>query len=375
MDAPSLNTTNPTPAPPRKLTFEITKKCFNECIYCSAYVSEENAKKVLSINDAKRTIDQFIQLGGQELNISGGEPLLHPNWFDITTYAKNKGLKVRLFTCGILSDKPISLNELSNTIDMIAKVGFEAVEMTLHAPYSEMHDQITSVEGSFKDTYRFIKLLSSKVDNLEINFVPTQINADELEELVDFVAKLGIKKLNVLRFIPQGKGLTNKELLSLKKDQSARLVKVIMELSKRNDIDVNLGHPSDFIFLLDNSHKPKSCSAGKEQCMIKINGDVVPCPAFGDLDDWVAGNIFKERFETIWNESTVFIRLRKFDFKRIQGDCKVCVHLKFCQGRCPAQRIRENGDLYKGPDPECPKDYISKRPYSLSSDKHQKNEE
>lgn len=358
MDTLSLNKSNHTLAPPKKLTFEITKKCFNKCIYCSAYVSEENAKKVLSVSEAKHIIDQFVQLGGQELNISGGEPLLHPDWFDIATYATNKRLKVRLFTCGIISDKPVSNEKLSSTTNEILKVGLEAVEMTLHAPYSELHDQITDKEGSFKDTYRFIKLLSSKTSNLEINFVPTQINADELEELVDFVTKLGIKKLNILRFIPQGRGLVNKELLSLKKDQSARLVKVALQLSKLDDIDVNLGHPGDFIFLLDKSHKPKGCSAGKEQCMIKINGDIIPCPAFGDLDDWVAGNIFRQKLKTVWNESNIFNCLRDFDFRHLQGDCKACKYLKICQGRCPAQRIRENGSLYEGPDPECPKDYI-----------------
>jgi len=346
------------PAPPRKLTLEIIKKCFNKCVYCSAYISEEDAKKVLSLKDAKSIIDQFVQLGGQELDISGGEPLLYPNWFDIANYAKNKGLVIRLFSCGILSQKPIPSNQLSNTIDRISKIGFESVEMTLHAPYADMHDQITCVKGSFKKTFQFIKRLSSIANNLEINFVPMQINADELEELVDFITGFKISRLNILRFIPQGRGRENEEWLSLKKDQSARLIKVALQLSKRNDIRVVLGHPGDFTFLLDQTRRLNACSAGKEQLMIKINGDVIPCPAFGDLPEWVAGNVFNQSLDSIWKESPILTRLRKFDFKLMQGECKVCEYLDLCQGRCPAQRFRENKDIYIGPDPGCPKHYF-----------------
>lgn len=346
------------PPPPKKLTIEIIKKCFNKCVYCSAYVSYEDAKKVLSLGDAEHIIDQFVRIGGQELDISGGEPLLHPNWFDIASYAKTKGLTVKLFSCGILSENSIPPDELSSVIDKILKIGFAGIEMTLHAPYSTMHDDITSARGSFKKTLEFIRQLSSVINSLEINFVPTQINADELEELVDFVASLKIPRLNVLRFIPQGRGLANKEMLSLKKDQSARLIKVTLQLSKRNDIRVVLGHPSDFTFLLDESRKPNPCSAGIEQLMIKINGDVIPCPAFGDLHEWIAGNVFNQELDSIWKNSPVFIRLREFDYKRLQGECKICTYLELCRGRCPAQRIRECGDLYKGPDPECPKYYL-----------------
>jgi len=92
--------------------------------------------------------------------------------------------------------------------------------------------------------------------------------------------------------------------------------------------------------------------------MIKITGDVIPCPAFGDLPEWIAGNVLSHRLEGIWKESPVFVRLREFDYRRLQGDCKVCGYAELCGGRCPAQRIRENGDLYKGPDPDCPKDYM-----------------
>ena len=82
----------------------------------------------------------------------------------------------------------------------------------------------------------------------------------------------------------------------------------------------------------------------------------MPCPAFADLKDWTAGNIFNNSLEEIWTDSEIFIRLREFDFRRLNGECKGCGFLVTCQGRCPAERIRNNKNFYLGPDPGCPKD-------------------
>ena len=75
---------------PNKLTLEIIKKCFNKCVYCSAFVSEEDSKEVMAEDKAMSVVDQFSGMGGVTLNLTGGEPLLHPHLFDIAKYAKKK---------------------------------------------------------------------------------------------------------------------------------------------------------------------------------------------------------------------------------------------------------------------------------------------
>jgi radical SAM protein with 4Fe4S-binding SPASM domain len=345
------------PAPPRKLTLEIIKKCFNRCIYCSAFVSSEDSKNIMVLDKAINVIDQFAGMGGVEVNLSGGEPLLHPELFSIANHAKTIGLKVGLFTCGIFSRKAPTKEEQSAIIAKILEVKFDNIEMALHAPASEMHDSITDRSGSFRRTYEFVKELSSKTGCLEINFVPMQINADELEEVVCLTAKLGIRELNILRFMPQGRGWTNKDWLYLKTIEMARLNKMALQLIKRNALAprISVGHPGDFTFLFDKERRPKSCDAGVDQCMVMVNGDVIPCPAFRGLPEWIAGNVFPDQLHHIWNYSKPFVTLRDFIPQNLLGKCETCRYLLSCRGRCTAERIRHNADLYQGPDPGCPR--------------------
>jgi len=343
--------------PPNKLTLEIIKKCFNKCVHCSAFVSEEDSKKVMTEDKAMGVVDQFSGMGGVTLNLTGGEPLLHPHLFDIAKYAKKKNLKVGLFTCGKFSEGAPTKEEQSTIIEKIVETEFDNIEMALHAPSAEMHDSITDVPGSFKRIYQFIKELASRTDRLEINFVPMQINAEELPEVVQFVASLGVRELNVLRFMAQGRGRENKEWLYLTNAQMVRLSKVALQLmnERGKNPNIRIGHPGDFTFLVDKKRIPDPCSAGISQCMVKVNGDVIPCPAFGELPEWVAGNAFSDTLSHVWNESQIFFSLRKFNPRNLRGKCRRCRSLKLCRGRCPAERIRQNRDLYEGPDPGCPK--------------------
>ena len=340
-----------------QITIEINKKCFNECVHCSAYVSGDDVKKILSFEKIKEIIDSFVILGGEEINISGGEPLLHPNIFEILSYAKSQKIRVNLFTCGIYSNN-FSKQLIEKVVKKIEKSSVDELMITLHASYEEMHDQITKIEGTFNQTISFIKELLRRNQNVSIHFVPMQINSEDIEEVIDFLINLKVEKLQILRFIPQGRGLENRDWLSLKKDAFLHLLKKSLKFSDNKEIQINLGHPSDFRFLLNSIIQPKPCTAGTEQCMIDVNGNVIPCPAFGDLTQWIAGNIFQSNLSNIWTKSELFDQLRKFKYQKIQGACKECEFLYLCKGRCPAERIRQNGALYQGPDPLCPKQLI-----------------
>jgi len=168
--------------------------------------------------------------------------------------------------------------------------------ITLHSSYSRNHDDITGREDSFVHTIDFINKLISVKQKICVHFVPMQINSEELEDLIEFLVDKKIPKIQILRFMPQGRGLINKEWLSLQKDATINLLESTLRFDGREDIIVNLGHPGDFRFLLNDSYKPKQCNAGIIQCMVMVNGDIMPCPAFADLKDWTAGNIFNNSF-------------------------------------------------------------------------------
>ena len=85
----------------KDLCFEIIEKCPNECKFCSSN-SCISKDKIISIDDFKRVIDYFMAQGGiGELSLSGGEPFLHPNLFEMVEYSKNLGIRTVIFTSGV----------------------------------------------------------------------------------------------------------------------------------------------------------------------------------------------------------------------------------------------------------------------------------
>ncbi len=304
----------------------------------------------MKFKDFKKVIDSYTSLNPETLHISGGEPLGHPSLLKMIKYAKDSGLEVRLFSCGIIYD--ISPENIANRL---VDAGVDKISVSLYGSNSNTHETITRKKGSFKKTIQFIEALIKQNLYTKINFVPMKLNFEEIDDLVEYAVKLGVNEINVLRFVPRGRGIINRKSLTLTKDEFCALVEFVTKQRERNDIRVNIGTPFDFCFLFNPSYNPKQCGAGLNQCVIKLNGDVIPCPAFTDLEEYVAGNIFRLSIKKIWNNSEVFSRIRNFEYREITGICKTCQHFDLCKGRCPAQRILEYGDIYQSPDPFCPK--------------------
>ena len=91
----------------KELCLEITDRCYLDCVYCSTFNDSDrsNCSQHMSLSTVKRIVDQFVNLGGELLELSGGEPLTHPDIIDIVKYAVDKKkLKIVLYTSGVLPD-------------------------------------------------------------------------------------------------------------------------------------------------------------------------------------------------------------------------------------------------------------------------------
>ena len=103
----------------KDLCFEVIKTCPNNCLFCSSCSSIE-AKTIIPFELFKETIDHFLKLGGiEEISLSGGEPLLHPDIFKMIAYCKEKGIKTVLFTSGIKRKKHLPETEENNIVQTL----------------------------------------------------------------------------------------------------------------------------------------------------------------------------------------------------------------------------------------------------------------
>ena len=109
----------------KDLCFEIIERCPNNCLFCSSRSSYDK-QNIISFSKFKEVIDYFSSNGGiEELSLSGGEPMLHKDIYKMILYAKQKNIRVVLFTSGL--KKMIVNDSALKTIEMERQKDLESV--------------------------------------------------------------------------------------------------------------------------------------------------------------------------------------------------------------------------------------------------------
>ncbi|MBW2062366.1 MAG: radical SAM protein [Deltaproteobacteria bacterium] len=341
----------------KELCLEVTNLCPMACMHCSTISVKEGTGPAehMPISVAKSVVKEFKALGGHILEISGGEPLLYPHLFELLQYAATLDLEVRLYTSGIVSADDRGLIGISSgKANKLKAAGVSRIIFSLQGATSQTHDSIVGASGAHT-------LVLSDISNIKaaglwtgVHFVPMAPNYQEIDALMDICWSLRVDELALLRFVPQGRGLKNRSMLEMTLEKFDSFLKLVVQGKKQYpNLNVRVGCPMDFLSLYEEGLKPHPCKAGRCTCLIASSGDVVPCPGFKNSPDFIAGNIYNENLSTIWREG--FKSLREFDYHKLSGMCQGCSNLKWCHGRCAAQRVITYGDLYVGPDPSCPK--------------------
>ena len=341
----------------KELCLEVNNCCPMECRHCSsssAKIGKENCYH-MPISKAKSVVQEFTELGGSILEISGGEPLIYPSLYELCDYAASLKLDVRLYTSGIFSEDGRVLSGINlSKAETLKLHGVNKAIFNLQGATSTTHQKITGVNGSHKLMLEGVKNTKAAGLWTGIHFVPMKPNFRELPQLSELCLTLGVDELALLRFVPQGRGEENRTWLELTSNQFEELLRSILHLiEKYPKLNIRTGCPLDFLSLYDPTIRPHQCKAGLCTSTIAPTGEVLPCPGFKNSSDFIAGNIYQRSLTSIWENG--FQSLREFDYRLITGPCQDCPILNKCFGRCAAQRHIVNGGIYKGPDPACPK--------------------
>ena len=332
------------------ITLELLQKCHQECRYCSSNSSQDQTTQ-LDFKVVKKTIDNFYALGGKVVELSGGEPLSYDFINETIEYLASKDLEIHLFTCCYVPDKEINW-------DIVRKV--DRVYVNLQAPNKEIHDYLTNNEGSFDRVINFIRKCKEYQLWVGTHIIPLPHNINEIDDYVKLAEYLEIDNVSLLRYVEQGRG-TNQ--LELNDEEILQLHHIITKYQNReNKVEFKIGCPLDFQFIYKRRKEAKPCVSAKKRCVVRPNGNVIPCPAYKDDPEFVGGNVNKTSFKEIWEKSEIFIKIRNFDQNKLVGFCSKCSFLDIWKGRCHAQRIHHHGKLSLSPDPYCPIYINQKKP-------------
>ncbi len=340
---------------PKWIAWEITRRCNLNCVHCrsSSALAVDNHPD-FSLEEGKRMLDDIKSYADPVVVLSGGEPLLRPDVFDIAAYGTSLGLRMCLATNGTLVTEEICRN--------IKEAGIKMVSLSLDGSCAEIHDNFRNQPGAFDGTMNAIRLFNEHGIKFLVNSSFTKRNKAEAPKLYELVKKLGATAWYLFMIVPTGRGEEIMEELipeseyedilnwhyDMEKQEEDMLVRptcapqyyrIVLQRSKEE------GEKFKRRTLNFSTGGSKGCLAGQLICLIDVDGHVLPCSYFPKS----GGNIRKQSFQDIWENSKLFLELR--DFKGYKDNCGRCEYVNVCGG-CRARSYAMTGD-YLAEEPFC----------------------
>jgi len=318
------------------LTWELTYACNLSCSHCLSSSGRRRPDE-LTLREIRPLVDEWARIGVFYVNIGGGEPMVHPDFFDIVEYAVAAHVGVNFSTNGTLIDAPRARQ--------LAATDYVDLQVSIDGADAEVNDAIRGA-GSYAAARRAMDhLADAGFEDFKISVVLTRQSIPQLDSLQELADHYGAR-LRVTRLRPSGRGIDVWDALRPTPAQQRDLHRWLLD------------HPTvltgDSLFHLNALGEPlpglSMCGAGRIVCLVDPVGDVYACP-FLIHPDFKAGNVLSDgSFTEIWRTSPLFAGMRAPT--NPEGSCASCGAFGVCQGGCLAAKLAAGTPL-AGPDPEC----------------------
>lgn len=329
-----------------ELKIEVTYKCPLACVHCSSDANEENE---LSIDSEKclSIIDEAIKMSVTQIAFSGGEPLLWNGIVECVKFANQNNINISIYTSGNCDNPDITFAALSNA-------GLKKAIFSLYSDKDYEHNRITRKAKSFDNTINSIKIAQKYNIITEVHFVALANNYKKLTNIVKFAKDIGVNRISVLRFVPQGRGTLISDYDTLNESQNIELRNTIITL-REEGYDIRTGSPFNVLCL---NERPK-CMAAQDRMIVAPDLLIYPCDAFKHItarminDDVEYSDLNKSSLCDCWNKSSYLKTIRQAILSEPNQPCKSCKNYSSCLSGCLAQKFLYYSSLYVNPDPAC----------------------
>lgn len=185
----------------------LTKTCNNRCLFCLDTDSQDGT--ILPVEEVKKEIRRGLELGGERLILSGGDPTIHPNFVDFIAYGKSLGYKgIQCITNGRMFSYRAFCNRALDA-------GLTEATFSIHGHTPELHDRLVGVPGAFEQARKgLLNLLNDGRCVVNVDIVINRLNVNYLADIVKYFIDLGIHEFDLLQITPYGRVYPeNKDLL------------------------------------------------------------------------------------------------------------------------------------------------------------------
>ena len=336
----------------RLVAWEITRNCNLSCVHCRAAATHGPYTGELDTQACLTLLDQISEAGDPIVILTGGEPLLRSDIFEVARYGTDKGLRMVMAPNGTLIDASMA--------QKMADAGIKRISISLDGATAERHDKFRGVDGAYDGALNGIEHAKAAGIEFQINTTITQANLEEIPRIQELAVELGAVAHHIFLLVPTGRGKyivdqaitaeqyeetlnwfydqRDKTPLQLKATCAPHYYRILRQRAKEEGKTVTFQtHGLDAV--------TRGCLGGTGFCFISHRGIVQPC-GFLNVD---SGDVTKTSFVDIWRDSTVFNNLRSFN--DLEGKCGECGYKRVCGG-CRARAYEATGD-YMAEEPLC----------------------
>ncbi|MCM8800425.1 MAG: radical SAM protein [Candidatus Omnitrophica bacterium] len=310
-------------------TLEVTLRCNLRCRHCYCY--SDPHKKEMGLREICGVLDEITEAGCLWLLVTGGEPLLRPDFLEIYTYAKKKGLIITLFTNATLITPYLA--------DYLKDYPPFQIEISLYGITSHTYEQVTGIKGSFKDCQRGIELLLERKVPFKLKTTVTTLNKEELFQIKEYAEGLGVD----FRFDP----IINPRLDGSRQPCSFRLSpEEVIDLDLKDEARHKdwLRFCQQFSQVL-NPQQLFLCHAGLISFHIDAYGQLQICSMLRSF----SYDLLKGSFQEGFNNFLFKLRNQRYAF----NERCLCCEVAYICDQCPGWSWLENKDLSSPIDYLC----------------------
>jgi AdoMet-dependent heme synthase len=342
---------------PLVMSWNVTRECNMKCSHCYINATEGKLCNELTTKEGKALIDQICEVSHPLLILSGGEPLLRPDIYELIEYGSSKGLKMGLGSNGSLIDDAVALK--------LKTAGIATVSISIDAHLAAQHDEFRGVAGAWQKAVNACKALRKNGVLVQVNTTLTHENYDQIDDIMSLAEGIGVENFHLFFLVPTGRGT---KLTDISPQKYEDMITTTFAKVSKHTLNVRPSCAPQFMRIaqdmgLDMRQWIRGCIAGMYYCRIYPNGDVTPCPYLPIK----LGNVREQSFKDIWFNSPVFKALRNPDC--LKGKCGSCEFRQPCGG-CRARAyglsadfIDYCGDLHL--PAEAKSDYLTEDPWCV----------
>ena len=308
---------------PIRMDLALTFQCQNNCIHC--YAGGPHKTSELTAQQWMEVIKKLGQIGVFIATFTGGEPTLREELPELLKCAQETGIVTGLITNGRkLQDKKY-VNSLENA-------GLDFIQITLESHKAVVHDKITSVKGSWRETVAGIKNAVETEIYVTTNTTLNKYNAADFLDTMDFLKKLGVVAFGCNSLIYSGKAVEVSDKFALSIETLKELLPKIRDKAGHMGMKFLWYTPTQYCCLdpVKLGLGVKSCTAALVNMCIAPDGEVYPCQSYFET----LGNILKDKWKRIWMHPLA-LKLRSRGY--VEPKCDDCPQLYVCGGGCPLE--------------------------------------